>query len=327
MKFVLSLLLAGCFSPMIAAGQKNIGHNIQIDSALAKVDRIKYQYPSNAIAICDSLLELYNGDSLITHYKVDAASSIEDTKSKVETLVSCARNEKNPEILSFIISSIWFANDAVYPLQVYRIATDLIKYSPKSENYRLRGEISADLKNYHDAQQDYAKALELANYEQRSWIFENIADCYMKSGQWFEAIQYFNKVENTSYMPRMIIFNRGFCKLKLLDYRGAKLDFDLSINLAKTLGDGMPSIQEVVFQKAKAKIGLKDYVNAANDLVSVLKAVTDDSSNDQFRADVYHTLGNVRHILKQKDAACYNWSKAGALGSRTAYDNIKLFCK
>ena len=43
-------------------------------------------------------------------------------------------------------------------------------------------------------------------------------------------------------------------------------------------------------------------------------------------AEVYFNRGIAKFILKEKDGACLDWSKAGALGDANAYDLIKKYC-
>lgn len=106
---------------------------------------------------------------------------------------------------------------------------------------------------------------------------------------------------------------------------GAITDFDLASVIQSKPLSGYPYKPQILFQKAKASISLKDYVSAASYLVMAIKSAS--SENDEFKSEAYNLLGVARHYLKQKEAACANWSKAGELGSREAYENIVEFCK
>lgn len=43
-------------------------------------------------------------------------------------------------------------------------------------------------------------------------------------------------------------------------------------------------------------------------------------------ADAYYNRGNAKYDSQDMNGACLDWRKAGELGSREAYDNIKKYC-
>lgn len=299
--------------------------DIALDNTLGRIQTIMFQSPLQASEICDSLLVIYPDDELIKIYKINSVFAVENKSERISKLISFSDYENNPVILSAIINRLQITNDFVYTTKTDDIATKLILLRGDVDDYYLRGEIRVDLERFSSALLDYDRALELSFDHNNPKILQSIAFCYKAAGQYFEAIQSFNKALPTSDQKGNVIYNRGICKLELHDYRGAIADFDLAIISQSTPLTGYPYKPQILLQKARANIALKDYTNAVTYLVTAIKSAGPE--NDEFKSGAYNLLGIARHYLKQKEMACANWSKAGSLGSREAYDNIKLFCK
>ena len=302
--------------------------DIALDKVLGIINDINYIYPLRAIEICDSLLSIYSDDELIKIYKVNAITAIEDKEIKIKNFIAYASKESNPNVLSTIIGRLRFDDESgfsSYISESERIATKLITLRGNGDDFYKRGEIRSNLEQYDAALLDYSKALSLASTHRKWEVRQSIAFLYKSSGKYFEAVQIFNQIAEEADFGRNIIFNRGLCKQELHDYIGSMADFNLALNTRNRSNSGSPYKEEILLEKARLHILLKNYDVAVNELISILK--TAGPNNDGFKSQVYDLLGVSRYNLKQKEAACNNWSKAGGLGSRDAYDNIKRFCK
>lgn len=286
------------------------------------------EHPLRPLAICDSLLGVYPGDELIEIYKVNAITMLPDKAVRIQKFVDFAGEESNPTVLSTIINRLNFIDESgfsAYCKEAESIATKLITLRGNGDDYYIRGEIETDLEQFDAALLDYNQALSLP-FSRPHWeVRQSIAFLYKTTGKYFEAIQMFNQIVDVADMGRNVLFNRGLCKKELHDYVGAMADFDLALNTRNRFANGAPYREEIVLEKARLHLRLKKYNVAETELLSVLK--TTGPGNDGFKAGVYNLLGIARYNLKQKAMACTNWSKAGGLGSREAYNNINLFCK
>lgn len=299
--------------------------DVALNKILLKINEIQFEFPLKAVEICDSLLGIYPNDELIKIYKANSIFAKVDKVSKINDLIACSENEDNPIVLKVIINLLQITNNFVYTQKADDIATKLVLLRGNADDFYQRGEIRTDLEKFSSALLDYNRALELSFNHDNPKILQSIAFCHKAAGQYFEAIQSFNKILSTSDQKGNVIYNRGICKLELQDYRGAITDFDLAIISQNVPLSGYPYKPQILMQKARATIALKDYASAANYLVVVIKSTGPE--NDEFKSGAYNLLGIARYYLKQKEMACANWSKAGSLGSREAYDNIKAFCK
>ena len=75
----------------------------------------------------------------------------------------------------------------------------------------------------------------------------------------------------------------------------------------------------VFFNRGLAKVNLYDYRGAILDCDKALEF------NPKW-ADVFSLRGDMKLVIKDKEGACVDWSKAGALGRADAYDKIKKNC-
>ena len=65
-------------------------------------------------------------------------------------------------------------------------------------------------------------------------------------------------------------------------------------------------------------------MNAKNDFKSSISLRVYDNDDD---GELYYYGGLCNHYLNLKEAACHDWSKAGELGYKDAYDFIAKYCQ
>jgi tetratricopeptide (TPR) repeat protein len=235
----------------------------------------------------------------------------------------------------------------------------LITMNPLPRYYNERAEIKLhNLADYVGALEDFMVMYENDNYP-GSHLLWDIAVCYSSLENDIQAIQFYNKVIETrtiEYRNMLseskldkIYKNRGDCKTKLEDYRGAIDDYKLAISFHPKLDEDVVYIgnQEAIVpiynSLAYARLSLNDYQNALTDLNKCLSIVTLDGfepiavlKNGKIEVEggnedlgyTYYLLGVAKINLNDKEGACRAWSKSGELGgSSTAYDAIKENCK
>lgn len=138
------------------------------------------------------------------------------------------------------------------------------------------------------------------------------------------------------YVDDEILLNRAEAKNELKDYRGAIKDYDsylrrngFNIEIAARGPDITDSEKkrikqkytQVYFYRGNAKYNLEDLTGAKLDYETI---ITIDSDN----ANGYFKRGLVKiYLMQNKDDACLDFSKAGELGLKEAYDAINKLCK
>lgn len=182
--------------------------------------------------------------------------------------------------------------------------------------------------------EDYEGALADFLYINKNYndveILKSIASCYNLLSNYFEAIQYYNKVikimegyKNNSFSNLSYIYQaRGECKSSLKDDRGAILDYEKAISINSN-GYYKPRVYNYM---AYSKMQINDLKGA---LISLNKAIEDENSkhNNDDTAYSYYLLGFVKNSLNDKEGACIAWSKSGELGNPNAYIAIQKNCK
>jgi tetratricopeptide (TPR) repeat protein len=86
-------------------------------------------------------------------------------------------------------------------------------------------------KNYPKAIENFTKAISLSgNWMRIGLIFEHIAEAYMKSGKYTEAIESYSNtidfLENSDFLAIDVYYHRGFCFKKIGWLNGAKMDYE-----------------------------------------------------------------------------------------------------
>ena len=194
--------------------------NEALTAILFKINEMQFDTPLKAIEVCDSLLNIYPKDQLITIYKMNAVLFISNKERRTNLLTSYSISESNPVILELIVNLLHNTNDFTYTLKTDDLITKLISIRGNADDFYLRGEVRTDLGEFSDALLDYNHALELSFNHNNPMILQSIAFCHKAAGDYFEAIQGFNKILETSNQKGNVIYNRGICKLELHDYSG-----------------------------------------------------------------------------------------------------------
>jgi tetratricopeptide (TPR) repeat protein len=140
--------------------------------------------------------------------------------------------------------------------------------------------------------------------------------------------------------------NRGFAKIKIMDYKGALQDLEKANKLD-------PKTKEVYYSLGLVKAYLKDYTGAIKMYTAGISldpklaacyygraGVKEETKNyiealaDYNQAILlapegrtYHNRGLLKMILNDKDGACADFHKALELGIKWAKDDIEKNCK
>ncbi len=107
---------------------------------------------------------------------------------------------------------------------------------------------------------------------------------------------------------------RGECKLNLDDYRGAIEDYSKKIDLSKKFP--LSAYQG----RSKAYVILKNYTKVIDDCTLIIE-------NDPNEPDAYFLRGVSKFNTQDIEGGCLDFSKAGELGDKSAYEYIKKYCK
>lgn len=112
----------------------------------------------------------------------------------------------------------------------------------------------------------------------------------------------------------LLLYFRGKSKFRLGDYRGAVSDLE---KYSRLYQDGLTS--ECFIMLAKSRSFLYDYTPAIRDYTSAIKL-------DSESSEAFYGRGLCKMILKQKNSACMDFSRAGELGYEKAYTIIRDYC-
>lgn len=216
---------------------------------------------------------------------------------------------------NIIHSNTYYQRGALHmKLNNYRFAiidfTTAIQYSPQTHLYFSR----AKAKHSHF---DYKGAL--ADYDKYMSINSNNADAYFQRGNvkmdikdYTGAIRDFTKsidIEKDSYTYA----NRGLAKEYMDDFRGAINDYNQAVSI--------DSDKAIFYSfRAGAKLSMKDYVGAIQDFDIAIKKDAEYSYSYEYRGLAKIRLGRINE-------GCLDLSRAGELGSKSAYDLIKKYCR
>jgi tetratricopeptide (TPR) repeat protein len=107
--------------------------------------------------------------------------------------------------------------------------------------------------------------------------------------------------------------NRGILKQGFGDIKGAFDDYAIAVKL----NEKDPFTH---WNRANLFVTIREYQKALKDFRAAIKT-------DPKDAEQIVNFGNCYYSIAQTDSACILWRKAGELGSKDAYDNIKIFCK
>lgn len=143
-------------------------------------------------------------------------------------------------------------------------------------------------------------------------LFEYI-DCTEDSDTgWIEGIQICNKILKVEPKNTQALNYRGNFKNSLSDYRGALKDFNLSLKFN-------PTSATALGLKAMAESNVGDYRRAIIDYTQAINYFT--------TCGIYYYRRALCYLkLKQFNKGCEDFSKAGELGMKEAYEMIKKYC-
>ena len=160
-----------------------------------------------------------------------------------------------------------------------------------------------------------------------------------------EAHKHFNKVKNITSSEK--ITNNGYEILKEKNYIHASKKFSEALKTN-------PKNKFALLLRAYSKKELKDYKSALKDLNTILKIdseynaavalrawvniklenypeAIDDYSKliayDLMLKDSYGNRGFLKEIMQDKEGACSDWQKGGALGNEKASSAFENHCK
>ena len=197
------------------------------------------------------------------------------------------------------------------------LSCEIISIAQTSDVYMRRGAAKANSDDFMGAISEYSKAIELnpneaSPYFGRGGMKNSLKDYYGAISDYNIAI----KIDPT-FTGAYI--NRAESKSALGDYRGSILDFNKAIELIPNTESIMPYFGMAYNGRGIAKTNLGDYKGAISDFNNVI----DDGPE---WAWPYFCRGNAKFKLNNKKEACLDWSKAGELGYKEAYETIRKFC-
>ena len=148
----------------------------------------------------------------------------------------------------------------------------------------------------------------------------------------FEKYPY-PKMRESFYYRRLYAY-RGEYKYRLEDYSGAYADYKTVLNIYEKNLNSRDAfkldITEYYYSFSNICFDLKKY---AESMKSIQKGINTYSKNlDKYLVyvslyDLYNLKGYLNYfIYKNKEQACKDWSRAGELGDKEAYDFIKKYC-
>ena len=202
-----------------------------------------------------------------------------------------------------------------------------LKIDPKhAKAYYYRALVQFELDKKEKACSDLDKAIELGYKDaineknkycnKSTYDYGDAATEKYRSGDYFGALQDWNRHIEANPNNGFIYFNRAKTKAALKDNRGAIKDFDTALSLIPTNHN---TLYDVYYSRGHCKALLENYDGAINDFSMSIY------HNSSF-AEAYHYRGLAKLQNSQKESACLDLSKAGELGNRDAYKFITDYC-
>jgi tetratricopeptide (TPR) repeat protein len=217
-----------------------------------------------------------------------------------------------------------------------------------SPNYTLayycRGSSYFAMQNYQTAIVDFDKLIQLSpniayNYDRRGWSKYYTLDYY-------GALADFNKQIELDSTSSTAYYNRGSAKSQLGDENGAISDYTKAIKLNPNFSMAYNNRGWSKYELNKYNEALKDLNKAIeldstnwvaydsrqqtkfalNDLNGCLKDCNSAIQINPKCGNSFFYRGRVFYKMGQKEKSCSDWSKAGELGQKEAYDFIKKYC-
>lgn len=203
--------------------------------------------------------------------------------------------------------------------------TKAIELNPQHHDaYRRRGLLKIWARDDIGAMADFTKAIELNPEDELSYAHRGLIKEYQDDiGAISDYTKAININEARMQRKEVSVFftqlanyrsynGRGSSKLRLLDYRGAVVDFTKSIELLQENYDAYNG-------RGYSKMNLLDYKGATADFTKAIEL-------DPNLGDAYYGRGISKISLQQKESGCIDLSKAGELGDERAYEAIRDRC-
>lgn len=209
-------------------------------------------------------------------------------------------------------------------LLIFFFFTSFIVHSQDFYKKNLdQAEFNSKKGNYSDAIIFFTKAINISSNDSKAFFGRGFA--YEKIGKYSDAVSdYTQAIQVDGYLSAY--YCRAMLKCKMKDFRGAKLDYDSTIEkfvisyVSKDKNDFYYKfLSELFTKRAETKLSLKDYNNA---LIDVDHAISLKSNFGR----AYLVKGLCLLQLDDKENACLDFSKAGELGDPEAYNAIRQFC-
>jgi tetratricopeptide (TPR) repeat protein len=186
----------------------------------------------------------------------------------------------------------------------------VVELTGDADAYYCRGNAKHELQDYLSAILDYNIAIERSNplELERGRIFI-----------WFQRNLPYSKFIEHSFKISEYYARRAQAKTELQDYTGAVLDYSKTIKLTYKY---FPHYDYAYSDRAKTKVELHDYEGAIEDYNVLI------SRNFRtFDSDYYYARGQAKEGLKDIRGALADYSKAGELGKKKAYEDIQRIQK
>lgn len=119
---------------------------------------------------------------------------------------------------------------------------------------------------------------------------------------------------NAPLTLKTLYLDRGRLKSELSDYKGAKSDYDKVLELDPDIGE------DFYLERGNIKFGIKDYKGAIDDYTISIKL------HPTICPDEYWNRAFAKMQLNMTESACIDFSKAGEMGKKEAYEMIKKYC-
>ena len=157
------------------------------------------------------------------------------------------------------------------------------------------------------------------------YIFTALANYYNLQHNYFKAVKFYTKVINfysssnkedySQVSLTNVIFLRAQGKIELRDFTGSLNDLELCYKIASKQ---LPKY--FYYYRGLAKKGSKNITGAIQDFT---KSIIDNKQDK----DAFFERGLLYFFtLKNKKAACIDWSKSGELGDEKSYKLIGKYC-
>ena len=197
-----------------------------------------------------------------------------------------------------------------YEKAVSSFSKVLFLQADAAKAYNDRGSAYRMMKAYNKALADYDEAIRL---QPKAVYYNNRASVLMKLEDFEAAIADYNQacaLDSTYYIA---LNNRGLAYMKTADFELAVDDFTACIRLN-------PSYYQAYTNRGIAYYKLREFEKSLSDFDKVV------SLNPNGMA--YLHRGNIKDMLEDKAGACEDWSRAEALGVKSASESLKFInCK